>query len=392
MTTPEMTASPATAAVLEVSPSEALGRQRVGAVLIDVREAGEWAQGSPQGALRISLSQLSDAAARELDSPGVPILTICGSGVRSRTAAERLLAMGFADVRSVAGGFTRWKREGLPFEIVSSLDADACERYSRHLLLPEIGETGQARLMQSLVVLIGAGGLGSPSAYYLAAAGVGRLRLIDHDVVDRSNLQRQILHTDARVGVSKVASAAVALSALNPRVAIDAVAERIDSSNVERLIADADVVIDGSDNFATRYLLNDACVRLDKPLVYGAVHRFEGQVSLFWPASDARLPCYRCLFPEPPSGDAAPNCAEAGVLGLVPGLIGLLQANEAIKVLLRTGETLGGRLLTLDARSTRFREVRLPRDPACPACGANAPRTGPYPDYQRLCAAQSDGE
>src|SRR5690606_33967663 len=255
-----------------------------------------------------------------------------------------------------------------------AVDEDFHERYSRHLLLPEIGASGQRRLEAASVVVVGAGGLGSPAAFYLAAAGVGQLRLIDDDVVERSNLQRQILHTDADVGVAKVESAHTRLSALNPRVTVEPVAERLDSANVERLIAEADVVLDGGDNFPVRYLLNDACVHLGKPLVYGAVHRFEGQVSVFDAGRErGRVPCYRCLFPEPPPPEAAPNCSEAGVLGVLPGVVGMLQATEALKLLLHVGEPLTGRLLHFDALAMRFRETRLAADPECPVCAPGVP-------------------
>jgi molybdopterin/thiamine biosynthesis adenylyltransferase len=265
------------------------------------------------------------------------------------------------------------------------LDADSSERYSRHLLLPEVGPEGQARLGAARVVLIGAGGLGSPAALYLAAAGVGRLRLVDDDRVERSNLQRQVVHADARVGMRKTESARMALLALNPRIEIELVNERLLAANAEDCLAGADVVIDGADNFPTRYLLDAACRRLRLPLVYGAVHRFTGQVSVF----DARRedsPCYRCLFPEPPSAAEAPNCAEAGVLGVLPGVIGLLQATEAIKLLLDRGTPLVGRLLCYDALAASFRELRLGRDPACPGCGRGAVFHG-YEDIAQICAS-----
>ena len=267
------------------------------------------------------------------------------------------------------------------------LDADFAERYSRHLRLPDVGLAGQRKLEAARVLVVGAGGLGSPAAFYLAAAGVGTLRVADDDVVDRSNLQRQILHVDARIGIPKVASAATALSALNPRTRIEALQERITSANVERLLEGIDVVVDGADNFPARYLLNDACVNLGKPLVYGAVQRFEGQASVF-DAGRRRgeAPCYRCLFPYPPSAAEAPNCSEAGVLGVLPGTIGLLQATEALKLVLGIGEPLVGRLLCYDALDARFRELRLPRDPQCPGCGADAVFTG-YADVARVCAS-----
>jgi molybdopterin/thiamine biosynthesis adenylyltransferase len=316
--------------------------------------------------------------------PAREILTICATGRRSLLAAETLRDLGYANVASVRGGFKRWLAEGLPVAR-GAFDADAAERYARHLVLPEVGVAGQQKLLRARVALIGAGGLGSPAAMYLAAAGVGTLCLIDDDRVERSNLQRQVLHTDARVGMAKTDSARIALQALNPSVRVEPVNERLRAANVEALLRDHDVVIDGADNFPTRYLLDAACRRLEIPLVYGAVHRFTGQVSVF----DARRddsPCYRCLFPEPPSAAEAPNCSEAGVLGVLPGVIGMLQATEALKLLLGIGETLVGRLLCYDALAARFRELRLPRDPSCPGCGAAA-IFGGYEDLVQLCTA-----
>ncbi len=381
-----MSETPST--ITEVTPVDAKSRVAVGAVLIDVREPGEWAQGSPVGALRVPLAGVADYVAREMPNPDTPLVLICAGGKRSMAAAQRLQAMGYTQLCSVTEGFTRWKREGLPFEIVSALDAEARSRYSRHLLLPQVGEAGQLRLMRARVLMIGAGGLGSPAAMYLAAAGVGHLRLVDHDHVDLSNLQRQILHTTADVGEAKTQSAATRLRALNPRVALELVNERVIAANAMALLEGVDVVIDGSDNFATRYLLNEACTRRGVPLVYGAVHRFEGQVSVFWPARPgAPGPCYRCLFPEPPPPEAAPNCAEAGVLGVLPGLIGTLQATEALKLLLGIGEPLIGRLLHFDALTMHPREVRLPRDPECPGCGPGSGQ-GPLTDWEQVCAAR----
>ena len=267
-------------------------------------------------------------------------------------------------------------------------DADFMDRYSRHLRLPEVGIEGQRKLEASRVLLVGAGGLGSPAAFYLAAAGIGHLRLVDDDVVERSNLQRQILHAEERIGQAKVASAAIALTALNPRTQVEAIQERVDSGNVERFLQDVDVVIDGSDNFPLRYLLNDACVKLAKPLVYGAVQRFEGQVGVFDAGRQrGHAPCYRCLFPEPPAPEFAPSCAEAGVLGVLPGIIGLLQATEAIKLLIDIGEPLVGRLLHFNALQMRFRELHLPHDPDCVVCAADRPFPG-YIDYQAFCATR----
>jgi molybdopterin/thiamine biosynthesis adenylyltransferase len=318
------------------------------------------------------------------------VLLICQSGARSMRGAEALLAAGYAKVASVAGGTDRWLDEGLPIEVprFDPQEADFMDRYSRHLLLPEVGERGQRRLEASRVLIVGAGGLGSPVALYLAAAGVGHLRLVDDDVVDRSNLQRQVVHADARIGEPKVVSAQATLAALNPRVRIEAIEQRASAANVERLLDGVGVVVDGADNFPARYLLNDACVKLAKPLVYGAVQRFEGQVSVF----DAgrrrgQAPCYRCLFPEPPPPQFAPNCAEAGVLGVVPGIVGLLQASEAIKLLLGIGEPLVGRLLGVDTLSMRFRETKLRPDPGCAVCAAGRPFPS-YIDYALFCAGR----
>jgi molybdopterin/thiamine biosynthesis adenylyltransferase len=317
------------------------------------------------------------------------ILLICQSGRRSQLAAESLQRQGYRRVRSVAGGTSAWQAASLPM-VRPDLDPDFSERYSRHLRLPEVGLSGQRFLEAARVLVVGAGGLGSPAAFYLAAAGVGTLRLADDDVVDRSNLQRQILHADARIGAPKVDSAAQSLAALNPRMRIERVRERVTSANVEALLDGVDVVIDGADNFPARYLLNDACVKLGKPLVYGAVHRFEGQASVF-DAGRRRgeAPCYRCLFPEPPPPEAAPNCAEAGVLGVLPGVIGLLQATEALKLILGLGDALVGRLLQFDALSMRFRETRLHADPDCPVCAPGRVFPG-YIDYARFCAGERE--
>ncbi len=371
----------------EITPSETIERQRHGALLIDVREAHERALGMAEGARGVAMGELIASAAEHLPDSAAEVLLICQSGMRSLRTADALAAQGFANVVSVAGGTSRWVAEGLPVTMPDdAIDADFAERYSRHLRLPQVGLEGQRRLESARVLLVGAGGLGSPAAYYLAAAGLGTLRIADDDVVDRSNLQRQILHTDARIGAPKVESAAMALTALNPRTRIEAVAERVGSANVERLLDGVDVVVDGADNFPARYLLNDACVKLGKPLVYGAVHRFEGQASVFDAGRHrGTAPCYRCLFPEPPPPEAAPNCAEAGVLGVLPGVIGLIQATEAIKLILGIGEPLSGRLLHFDALSMRFRETRLSADPECPVCAPDRAFPG-YIDYAAFCA------
>ena len=376
--------------IRQIAPEDALRRQRRGAVFIDVREPYERALGMAEGARGVAMDALIADAAVHLPDRDVEVLLICQGGMRSLRAAEALAAQGFANVASVAGGTTRWADESLPLvKPVGEIDADFAERYSRHLRLPQVGVEGQRRLEAARVLLIGAGGLGSPAAYYLAAAGVGTLRIADDDVVDRSNLQRQILHTEASIGTSKVDSAARTLSALNPRTTIESVAERVDSANVECLLEGVDVVIDGADNFPARYLLNDACVKLGKPLVYGAVHRFEGQASVFDAGRHrGHAPCYRCLFPEPPPPEAAPNCAEAGVLGVLPGVIGLIQATEAIKLILGIGVPLSGRLLHFDALSMRFRETRLLADPDCAVCAPGRAFPG-YIDYAAFCAGNA---
>ena len=373
----------------EVTPQQALDCQRRGAVLIDVREDHERALGMAEGARGIAMSALISSAAEHLPDNAVEVLLICQTGMRSLRTAEALVAQGYANVMSIAGGTVRWAYDSLPMvKPVGGIDADFAERYSRHLRLPQVGVEGQRKLEAACVLLIGAGGLGSPAAYYLAAAGVGTLRIADDDVVDRSNLQRQIVHTEARIGMRKVDSAALALSALNPRTRIDAVAERVSSDNVERLLDGVDLVVDGADNFPARYLLNDACVKLGKPLVYGAVHRFEGQVSVFDAGRHRGMaPCYRCLFPEPPPPESAPNCAEAGVLGVLPGVVGLIQATEAIKLIIGIGTPLSGRLLHFDALSMRFRETRLSADPQCVVCAPGV-EFGGYMDYARFCGLE----
>lgn len=371
--------------IREISPEDAHARQRSGALLVDVRGSHERALAMAGDALGIARDDLESRPLQYLPDLGAEILLICQGGARSRLAAAVLEAKGFRNLASVAGGTDAWQAAGLPMQR-ADVDDDFADRYSRHLRLPEVGVRGQQVLEHSRVLLVGAGGLGSPAAYYLAAAGIGSLRIADDDVVDRSNLQRQILHTDAGVGTAKVASAARALQALNPRAGIDAVAERVTSSNVERLLDGVDVVIDGADNFAARYLLNDACVKLGKPLVYGAVYRFEGQVSVFDAGRHRGVaPCYRCLFPQPPSPGSAPGCAEAGVLGVLPGVIGVLQATEAIKLLLGLGEPLRGRLLQFDALALRFRETRLQADPHCAVCAPGRIFPG-YIDYAAFCA------
>jgi len=372
--------------IIQVAPKEVQSLQKQGAVLVDVREPDEIAQGSPAGAIRLSRAyfefDIEDAVPNKDDL----VLLMCASGIRSLFVADEMMRLGYQNVRNVTGGFIRWKTDGIPFEMPRVLDAEARERYSRHLLMPEVGEKGQIKLLDSKVLLIGAGGLGSPSAYYLGAAGVGTLGIVDDDLVDRSNLQRQILHTEDRIGSPKVSSARRAIQALNPSIKVVEYQTRLDSSNVEEIFDGYDVVVDGTDNFATRYLVNDACVKLGIPNVHGAVYRFEGQVTVFWPAWEKRRgPCYRCLYPEPPPPEMAPSCAEAGVLGILPGVIGLLQAVETIKILLGIGEPLVGKLLYYDALQSRFTELKQQHDPKCGYCGDGVQFPG-YIDYETFCA------
>ncbi len=374
------------ATVPEVSVREAFELQQRGAVLVDVREPDEVAGGSPVAAERIVRGFLELEIENRVRDLEHPVLVMCAGGTRSLFAARDLQEMGYTEVYSVAGGFNAWKNQGLPVHVPRVLTADERERYGRHLTIPEVGEEGQARLLDSRVLLVGAGGLGSPAAFYLAAAGVGTLGLVDDDVVDRSNLQRQILHTDDRVGTPKVDSARATLNALNPAIRVVTYGERLTRDNVDRLFEGYDVVVDGSDNFATRYLVNDACVKLQIPNVHGSIFRFDGQVSVFWPAYDLRRgPCYRCLFPEPPPAELAPSCAEAGVLGVLPGVIGTLEAIEAVKILLGVGDPLVGRLMVYDALRQRFTEFKVERNPRCERCGDGQVVTE-YVDYVEVCA------
>ncbi len=364
-----------------VSPTEALARCRTGAVLIDVREAEEIALGTPEAARALGRGYLEMRIGDEVPDTGQPVLLLCAATTRSLLAAADLRQLGYRNVAVVEGGFNRWKNEGLPYILPEAADADARQRYARQIILPELGPAGQALLGKARVVLVGAGGLGSPAALYLAAAGVGTLGLIDHDRVERSNLHRQVVHRDDRVGMDKTESARLTLEALNPTVRIRRHTLRLDAGNVEAVLADYDLVVDGSDNFATRYLVSDACQRLGLPNVYGAVQGFEGQVSVF-PAGGQ--PCYRCLFAEPPPPELAPSCSEAGVLGVVPGIIGLLQALEVIKLITGIGEPLIGRLLLFDARRSSLRQVLLHADPECRYCAPGREFPG-YADDPHFC-------
>ncbi|MBV9690483.1 MAG: molybdopterin-synthase adenylyltransferase MoeB [Ktedonobacteraceae bacterium] len=351
-------------------------------VLVDVREKHEWNDGYIPSAIHVPRGFLELQIEEAVPDKAKTVVLYCAGGVRSLMAAKTLQEMGYRDVVSMAGGFGQWKGNGYQFVQPRTLDEAQAKRYSRHLLVPEVGEQGQLKLLDSRVLLIGAGGLGSPAAYYLAAAGVGTLGIIDADVVDESNLQRQILHNVERIGQYKAESAKKTIEALNPDVKVVTYIERLDETNVARIIADYDVIVDGTDNFPTRYLLNDAALLANKPVVHGSVFRFEGQLTVFKPYDG---PCYRCLYPEPPPPALAPSCAEAGVLGVLPGVIGLLQATETLKLLLGLGDPLVGRMLTYDALAGEFSELRLYRDPNCAACGEDGHPEN-LPTYADVCA------
>jgi molybdopterin/thiamine biosynthesis adenylyltransferase/rhodanese-related sulfurtransferase len=353
-------------------------------LFLDVRERDEWDEGHIPGALHVPRGNLESRVEGLVPDHERRIVVYCAGGSRSAFAAKALGELGYGDVRSLAGGFTDWKRNGFPIQQSRALESDQRSRYSRHLLIPEVGEEGQLKLLDAKILLIGAGGLGSPASLYLAAAGVGRLGIVDADVVDASNLQRQIIHSTKELGQPKVASAKAAIEALNPDVEVVAYEERLTSENVDRILADGwDLIVDGADNFPTRYLVNDASVWHDIPVVHGSIFRFEGQVTVLKPNEG---PCYRCLFPQPPPPDLAPSCAEGGVLGVLPGIIGSLQANEALKLALGIGDPLVGRLLLVDALEPSFTEVILRKDPACPVCG-DSPTITEYVDYVEFCAA-----
>jgi len=356
-------------AIREISPPEAQQRQRAGATLIDVREQVEWDAGHIPGAVFIPLGQLGDEIAAAVPDKDTEIIMQCRSGARSGRGTDLLQQLGYTNVVNMAGGILHWEADQLPVEAPTGLSPAQQARYSRHLLIPEVGTAGQVKLLESKVLLIGAGGLGSPAALYLAAAGVGTLGIVDFDVVEASNLQRQVIHSTERLGVKKVDSARQSIEALNPDVKVIAHDEMLLADNVERLIAGYDVILDGTDTFETRYLLNDAAVTAGIPVAHASVFRFEGQLTTFVPYAG---PCYRCLYPTPPPPELAPGCSVAGVLGVVPGIMGLLQANEVLKVVLGIGEPLVGRLLLFDALDGTFSELRLSRDPSCPTCSDEA--------------------
>jgi sulfur-carrier protein adenylyltransferase/sulfurtransferase len=353
--------------IRQVGIAEAIRLAADGYRVIDVREQHEWDAGHIAGAELLPLGQLAQRIAEVAPDRDQPILLHCHSGARSGRAAAFMAQQGYRTVVNLAAVIDEWPRLGGPWEEPQPVLSDAqLRRYSRQLLIPEVGQPGQRRLLDSKVLLIGAGGHGSPIALYLAASGVGTIGLVDDDVVDESNLQRQVLHASDRVGMPKVDSGQRSINALNPEIRVVGHRERLSEENVERLIAGYDVVVDGTDNFETRYLLNDAAIRLRKPVVHGSIYRWDGQVTSFVPFEG---PCYRCMYPTQPPPELAPACSVAGVLGVLPGIVGLLQANEVFKLLLGVGEPLAGRLLMFDAMTTEFNEVRIWRDPACPACG-----------------------
>ena len=385
----------ARASIREVTPQEVSALPSGGATIVDVREASEWEQGHLPDALHISKSYVEQQIEGAIADRAAPVILYCAGGVRSLFAAQSLEQLGYTNVASMSGGFQAWKSAGLPWEAPVILSPEQKQRYSRHLLIPEVGSAGQARLLGSKALLIGAGGLGSPAALYLAAAGVGTIGIVDFDVVDLSNLQRQILHTNDRIGERKVESARKTLEALNPDVKVIPHEEMLVADNVDRIITGYDVIVDGTDTFETRYLLNDAAVAKNIPVIHASVFRFEGQLTTFIPYEG---PCYRCLYPTPPPPELAPGCSVAGVLGVVPGIMGMLQANEALKVLLGIGDTLAGRLLLFDALDTTFTELKLRRDPACPVCSTEAVaaraegRPLPIPSFAAAGGAASGGE
>jgi molybdopterin/thiamine biosynthesis adenylyltransferase/rhodanese-related sulfurtransferase len=370
-------------AIPEVSVEAVAARRMQGdeVVLLDVREKEEVRAGSIEGAIIIPRGFLEFQAAEHLPQTESDIVVYCASGARSLLAAQVLRTMGYTRVASMAGGITRWQAAGYPVVHNRQLSAEQLERYSRHFLLRQLGEQGQGTLLDAKVLLVGAGGLGSPVALSLAAAGIGTVGIVDADVVDRSNLQRQVLHTTDRVGMPKTASAALAIHALNPDVQVRVDPERLTVDNVKALFQDYEVIVDGSDNFPTRYLVNDAAVLVGKPVVHGSIFQFEGQASVFTPHAG---PCYRCLFPSPPPPGMVPSCSEVGVLGVLPGVIGVIQATETIKLLIGQGEPLVGRLLMYDALAMRFREIRIRRDPDCPLCGEH-PTITALLNYDEFC-------
>jgi molybdopterin/thiamine biosynthesis adenylyltransferase/rhodanese-related sulfurtransferase len=374
----------------EVDPGDVRKQLGNGVVLVDVREAEEFDAGHIPGAVHVPRSYLETRIENAVSDRDAHVVLYCQSGNRSAWGANALKELlGYENVESMKGGITLWKDRGYEVEVPKSLTKEQRERYSRHLLIPEVGVEGQQKLLEAKVLLLGAGGLGSPAAVYLAAAGVGTLGIVDDDVVDLSNLQRQIAHTTDRIGVPKVDSAEETINAINPDVNVVKHQVRLDASNIMDILPGYDIVVDGLDNFPTRYLLNDASVRLQIPVVSAAILGFDGQLSVFAPYEG---PCYRCLFPEPPPAELAPSCGANGVLGVLPGTMGLLQATEAVKLIIGQGDPLIGRLLLYDALAASFTEVKVHRDPECPICSRDPEsitdeELGVFPDYEAFCAA-----
>jgi sulfur-carrier protein adenylyltransferase/sulfurtransferase len=374
----------------EVDPSEVRELLEEGVAIIDVRETEEFAAGHLPGAKHVPRGHLESRIDGAVPDRSQRVILYCASGNRSALAAHTLEhELGFEHVESMIGGYTLWKDRGHPIDVPRTFTAEQRDRYSRHFLLPEVGTDGQQKLLDAKVLLLGAGGLGSPTALYLAAAGVGTLGIVDDDVVDVSNLQRQIIHTTDRVGVPKVDSAEQQINALNPDVKVEKYKTRLDASNIMEIIEGYDIVVDGVDNFPTRYLLNDASVRLRIPVVSAAILGFEGQLSVFAPYEG---PCYRCLFRQPPPAELAPSCGANGVLGVLPGTMGLLQATEVVKLIIGAGEPLIGRLLMYDALAATTTELKVRRDPECPICSREPDaisddEMGVFPDYEAFCAA-----
>ena len=376
--------------VREVDPAEVSEHLGNGITLIDVRESEEWDRGHLPGAVHVPRGYLESRIEGAVKDRDARVVLYCASGQRSALAAHTLEdLLGYTNVSSMTGGITLWKDRGYKVEVPKVLTPEQKERYGRHLLLPEIGAEGQAKLLGSKVLLLGAGGLGSPTALYLAAAGVGTLGIVDDDDVDLSNLQRQVIHTTDRIGVPKVDSAEEQIKALNPDVEVVKYQTRLDASNIMEIIEGWDIIVDGVDNFPTRYLLNDASVRLQIPVVSASILGFDGQLSVFAPHDG---PCYRCLYPVPPPAELAPSCGANGVLGVLPGTMGLLQATEVVKLVVGTGEPLIGRLLLYEALGATFTELKVRRDPECPICSIDPSEIkdsemGVFPDYEAFCAA-----
>jgi sulfur-carrier protein adenylyltransferase/sulfurtransferase len=374
----------------EVDPSEVKELMDEGVAVVDVRESDEFAAGHLAGAKHVPRSYLESRIEAAVPDRSTQVILYCASGNRSAYAARTLgQELGYEHVRSMTGGITLWKDRGYPVQVPRAMSAEQRERYSRHLLIPEIGVEGQQKLLDAKVLLLGAGGLGSPTALYLAAAGVGTLGIVDDDEVDLSNLQRQVIHNSDRIGMPKVDSAEESIRALNPDVNVVKYKTRLDASNIMEIIDGWDVIVDGVDNFPTRYLLNDATVRLKIPVVSASILGFDGQLSVFKPYDG---PCYRCLFREPPPAELAPSCGANGVLGVLPGTMGLLQATEVIKLIAGIGEPAIGRLLLYDALGATLTEVRVHRDPDCPICSREPSEIsdeelGVFPDYEAFCAA-----